>query len=139
MLYSLTNSKSMSGCITTFLFVLLSISVSSCSSIKTVPESVISQAGRTPTNSDTLYQDTMEATAPMQKDHIDIPLVPDVTKMPNEADANTPAEPNIPLLSWADFYASIRPGVPAELAESLELESTENEEKNLYEGFRIVG
>ncbi len=137
MLHSLTNSKSMPGYVTTFLFVLLSISVTSCSSTKIVPENVISQAGRTPTNTDTLYQDSMDATAPMQKDRIDIPLVTNLTKIPSEADANVPAEPNIPLLGWADFYASIRPGVPAELAESLELESTENEEKNLYEGFRI--
>jgi len=137
MLYSLTKSKSMSGYVATFLFVLLSMSIAGCSSTKTVPESVISQAGRTLTNSDTLYQDTMEATAPVQKDRIDIPLEPNVTKMSSEADAIVPAEPNIPLLSWADFYASIRPGVPVELAESLELESTDNEEKNLYEGFRI--
>ena len=75
MLHSLTNSTSMPGYVTTFLFVLLSISVTSCSSTKTVPENVISQAGRTPTNSDTLYQDTMDATAPMQKDRIDLSLI----------------------------------------------------------------
>ena len=137
MLHSLTKSNSMSGYVAAFLFVLFSISVSNCSSTKIVPEGVISEATLSPTNSDTVYQDTMEATATMQKDHIDIPMVPNVTKMPSEADPNEPVEPNIPLLSWADFYASIRPGVPAELAESLERESTENEEKNLYEGFRI--
>ena len=127
----------MSGYVAAFLFVLFSISVSNCSSTKIIPESVISEATLSPTNSDTVYQDTMEATATMQKDRIDIPMVPNVTKMPSEADPNEPVEPNIPLLSWADFYASIRLGVPAELAESLERESTENEEKNLYEGFRI--
>ena len=137
MLHSLTKSNSMSGYVAAFLFVLFSISVSNCSSTKIIPESVISEATLSPTNSDTVYQDTMEATATMQKDRIDIPMVPNVTKMPSEADPNEPVEPNIPLLSWADFYASIRPGVPAELAESLERESTENEEKNLYEGFRI--
>ena len=58
---------------------------------------------------------------------------------PNQAELtrNDQLTPDIPLLDWSDFYATIRPGIPDELSASLQLDSPEADDKNLYEGFRI--
>ena len=44
---------------------------------------------------------------------------------PNQAELtrNDQLTPDIPLLDWSDFYATIRPGIPDELSASLQLDS----------------
>ena len=130
-----TNKPPFLGYTTTLVLLWIIFNVTGCNSMNSVQKDISRQQEPSSTNSETYNQENELSTETANSNEEKAPSSAAILE--SESDANVPEEPNIPLLSWADFYAQVRPGLPVELGASLEVENAENEEKNLYEGFRI--
>lgn len=134
-----TNRPRIFGCRALLFLFLIGSNVSSlsCSSAKKTQKNIPAQSIMPSAE----YEDTDQAT---HEDIASLPTAriehaPEEKEIPNQTELTTNEQvtPDIPLLDWSDFYATIRPGIPDELSASLQLDSPEADEKNLYEGFRI--
>ena len=134
-----TNRYQFFGCRPLLFLVLIGSNVNllSCSSAEKTQKNIPAQSVMPSAEYEETDQATHKEFTSPKSARLEHSMEENETPNQTELTRNDQLTPDIPLLDWSDFYATIRPGIPDELSASLQLDSPEADDKNLYEGFRI--